>query len=598
VGYFALIFIKEFHSKFREEGLDMPEEKKSFGDFLVGLGIVTPDQLRKLTQEQKRAGERLEQSIVRLGYASEELIFQSLADYFDLPFVDLDTYLIDEKVVKIIPEEMARRHTLIPLFKIGETLTVATANPLNIHALDEVRTKVKTDLEIAISTEAKIKKAIDQHYGPTDVIVESTLQQFLRGNVAGPTLGPADYRKTHDLVVKELPQGMVDDAPAARMFDLVMIQAIRDRASDIHLEPDERALRIRFRIDGFLFESVALPKQIHPSLTSRIKILAEMDIAETRLPQDGNFNVKMEKRGFEIRVSTFPTIYGENVVLRILDQTSPLFKLEDLGFSKDMLELCKQLIQRPNGIILVTGPTGSGKTTTLYSFLNLINSKEKNIITIEDPVEYRLALIRQTQINPKAGITFATGLKSILRQDPDVIMIGEIRDRETSEIAHQSALTGHLVLSTLHTNDAPEAITRLMDIGVEPYLISSSLIGVLAQRLVRTICSDCKTSYQADPNLLSELGDEVLKLKEPLTLYRGKGCKNCKQSGYRGRTGIFELLSINEKIKHLISERASTQLIREAAKKMVGMVSLREDGLRKVLRGITTLEEVDRVTYQ
>jgi type IV pilus assembly protein PilB len=509
----------------------------------------------------------------------------------------LDTYLIDEKVVKMIPEEMARRHTLLPLFTIGETLTVETANPLNIRALDEVRNKVRTDVEIAIGTEAKIKKAIDQHYGATDAIVENTLQQFLKGNVAGPTSGPADYRKTHDLVVKELQPGMVDEAPAARMFDLIMIQAIRDRASDIHLEPDERGLRVRFRIDGFLYESLALPKQIHPSLTSRIKILAEMDIAETRLPQDGNFNVKMERRGFEIRVSTFPTIYGENVVLRILDQTSPLFKLEDLGFSKEMLDLCKQLIQRPNGIILVTGPTGSGKTTTLYAFLNLINSKEKNIITIEDPVEYRLALIRQTQINPKAGVTFATGLRSILRQDPDVIMIGEIRDRETSEIAHQSALTGHLVLSTLHTNDAPEAITRLMDIGVEPYLISSSLIGVLAQRLVRTICSDCKTPYQADPNLLSELNDEVSKSKEPLTLYRGKGCKNCKQSGYRGRTGIFELLPINERIKQLISEKASTQLIREAAKKMVGMASLREDGLRKVLKGITTLEEVDRVTY-
>jgi len=575
----------------------MPEEKKSFSEFLVGLGILTPDQLRKAAQEQKRGVERLEQTIVRLGYAKEELILQCLADYFNLPFVDLDTYLIDDKVVKMIPEEMARRHTLIPIFKIGEALTVATANPLNIHALDELRNKVKTDVEIAISTEKKIKKAIDQHYGATDTIMDSTLQQFLRGSVGGLPSGPADYRKTHDLVVKELHPGMLGDAPAARMFDIIMIQAIRDRASDIHLEPDETALRVRFRIDGFLYESLALPRQIHPSLTSRIKILAEMDIAETRTPQDGNFNVKMEKRGFEIRVSTFPTIYGENVVLRILDQTSPLFKLEDLGFSKDMLDLCKQLMRRPNGIILVTGPTGSGKTTTLYAFLNLINSTEKNIITIEDPVEYRLALIRQTQVNPKAGITFATGLRSILRQDPDVIMIGEIRDRETSEIAHQSALTGHLVLSTLHTNDAPEAITRLMDIGVEPYLISSSLIGVLAQRLVRTICPDCKTSYPAGPNVLSELGDEVLQSKEPLTLYRGKGCKNCKQSGYRGRTGIFELLSVNEKIKQLISEKASTQVIREAAKKTVGMGSLREDGLRKVLKGFTTLEEVDRVTY-
>jgi type IV pilus assembly protein PilB len=575
----------------------MPEEKKSFSEFLVGLGILTPDQLRKAAQEQKRGVERLEQTIVRLGYAKEELILQCLADYFNLPFVDLDTYLIDDKVVKMIPEEMARRHTLIPIFKIGEALTVATANPLNIHALDELRNKVKTNVEIAISTEKKIKKAIDQHYGATDTIMDNTLQQFLRGSAGGLPSGPADYRKTHDLVVKELQPGMLGDAPAARMFDIIMIQAIRDRASDIHLEPDETALRVRFRIDGFLYESLALPKQIHPSLTSRIKILAEMDIAETRAPQDGNFNVKMEKRGFEIRVSTFPTIYGENVVLRILDQTSPLFKLEDLGFSKDMLDLCKQLMRRPNGIILVTGPTGSGKTTTLYAFLNLINSTEKNIITIEDPVEYRLALIRQTQVNPKAGITFATGLRSILRQDPDVIMIGEIRDRETSEIAHQSALTGHLVLSTLHTNDAPEAITRLMDIGVEPYLISSSLIGVLAQRLVRTICPDCKTSYQVDPNVLSELGDEVLQSKEPLTLYRGKGCKNCKQSGYRGRTGIFELLSVNEKIKQLISEKASTQVIREAAKKTVGMASLREDGLRKVLKGFTTLEEVDRVTY-
>jgi len=590
----------------------MPEEKKSFSEFLIGLGILTPDQLRKAAQEQKRGVERLEQTIVRLGYAKEELILQCLADYFNLPFVDLDTYLIDDKVVKMIPEEMARRHTLIPIFKIGETLTVATANPLNIHALDELRNKVKTDVEIAISTEKKIKKAIEQHYGATDTIMDSTLQQFLRGSAGGLPSGPADYRKTHDLVVKELQPGMLQDAPAARMFDIIMIQAIRDRASDIHLEPDESALRVRFRIDGFLYESLALPKQIHPSLTSRIKILAEMDIAETRAPQDGNFNVKMEKRSFEIRVSTFPTIYGENVVLRILDQTSPLINLGDLGFSKDMLDLCKQLIRRPNGIILVTGPTGSGKTTTLYAFLNLINSKEKNIITIEDPVEYRLALIRQTQINPKAGITFATGLRSILRQDPDVIMIGEIRDRETSEIAHQSALTGHLVLSTLHTNDAPEAITRLMDIGVEPYLISSSLIGVLAQRLVRTICPDCKTSYPADPNILSDLGDveesrndcrtdtrprEASKSKEPLTLHRGKGCKNCKQSGYRGRTGIFELLPINEKIKQLISEKASTQVIRESAKKMVGMISLREDGLRKVLKGITTLEEVDRVIY-
>jgi type IV pilus assembly protein PilB len=285
------------------------------------------------------------------------------------------------------------------------------------------------------------------------------------------------------------------------------------------------------------------------------------------------------------------------VVLRILDQTSPLFKLDELGFSEEVLNQFKQLVRKTSGIILVTGPTGSGKTTTLYALLNMINSKDKNIITIEDPVEYRLPLIRQTQINTKAGITFATGLRSILRQDPDIIMVGEIRDLETSEIAMQSALTGHLVLSTLHTNDAPEAISRLMDIGVEPYLISSSVIGVLAQRLVRTICPDCKTPYQIDPKSMSDLGEAVSNMKGPLTLYRGKGCKNCKQSGYRGRSGIYELLLVNEEIKKLLSEKASTQVVREVAKKTMGMVPLRMDGLRKVLKGITTLDEVNRVAY-
>jgi len=575
----------------------MIEEKKSFGDFLIGLGVITADQLKRASQEQKQRGERLEQAIVRLSYAKEELTLQCLADYFNLPYVDLDTYLIDEKVVKTIPEEMARRHTLIPIFKIGDTLTVAMTNPLNLLALDEVRNKVKTDVEIAISMEKKIKKAIEQHYGATAVTLENTLQQLMKGNRVGSPQESSDYKKTYELAMKDLPTGPMDEAPAARMLDLVMIQAIRDRASDIHFEPDEKALGVRFRIDGFLYESLTLPKPIHLALTSRIKILAEMDIAETRLPQDGNFNVKLEKRGFEIRVSTFPTIYGENVVLRILDQTSALFKLEDLGFSEEVLNHFKQLVRKTSGIILVTGPTGSGKTTTLYALLNMINSKDKNIITIEDPVEYRLALIRQTQINPKAGINFATGLRSILRQDPDIIMIGEIRDLETSEIAMQAALTGHLVLSTLHTNDAPEAISRLVDIGVEPYLISSSVIGVLAQRLVRIICPDCKVSYQVDPKVMNDLGEDVTKSKEPLTLYRGKGCKNCKQSGYWGRSGIYELLLVNEEIKKLISERASTQVIRDVAKKTAGLVPLRVDGLKKVLKGITTLDEVDRVAY-
>jgi type IV pilus assembly protein PilB len=498
----------------------------------------------------------------------------------------------------LIPEDLARRHRLIPLFKIGTTLTVAISDPLNIHALDEIKSKTKTDVEIAISTEEKIKRALDQHYGFSVATLQKSLEQYARRTGEEPSPEATEYRKTYELVAKEFLPGQIEEAPAAQLFDIIMTQAIRDRASDIHFEPDEKGLRIRFRIDGFLYEFLTLPRAIHPSLASRIKVLAEMDIAETRLPQDGNFNVKLESRGFEIRVSTFPTIYGENVVLRLLDQTGPLIKLEDLGFAEEMLLRFKQLLRRPNGIILVTGPTGSGKTTTLYASLNLINSTDKNIITIEDPVEYRLSLIRQTQVNLKAGITFAKGLRSILRQDPDVIMVGEIRDLETSEVAIQAALTGHLVLSTLHTNDAAEAIARLMDIGVEPYLISSSVIGVLAQRLVRTICPNCKVSYQEDPRALSELDENPPNSKDSLTLYRGKGCKNCKQSGYLGRMGIFELFLINEKIKQLISEKAPAQMIRQAAKDATGMISLREDGLHKVRKGMTTLEEVDRVAYK
>lgn len=577
----------------------MAEEKKSFGDFLVERGVIAPEQLRKAIQEQKQKGDRLEQTIVRLKYAEGEPVLKSLAEYFNLPYVDLDTYIIDEEITKIIPEEMAIRHTLIPIFKIGNTLTIALSDPLNIHALDEVKNRAKTDLEIVVSTEEKIKKAIERHYrGASSTALETTLRQFTGQSVSGVSTEPTDYRKTYDLSVKEPLPGITEDAPASKLFDLVMIQAIKDRASDIHIEPDEKALRIRLRIDGFLYEFLTLPKQVHPSLTSRIKVLAEMDIAETRLPQDGNLNVKLDNRAFEIRVSTFPTIYGENVVLRILDQTSSLMKLEDLGFTEDMLIRYKQLIKKPNGIILVTGPTGSGKTTTLYASLNMINSLEKNIITIEDPVEYRLALIRQTQVNLKAGITFAKGLRSILRQDPDVVMVGEIRDLETAEVTVQAALTGHMVVSTLHTNDAPEAITRLKDIGVEPYLISSSVIGVLAQRLIRNICPQCRVSYQTDQSMLSKLSEYFPELKEPITLYKGKGCKNCKQSGYWGRTGIFELLIVDERIKQLISEKASPQIIRETARETTGMISLRDDGLKKVLKGITTLEEVDRVAYK
>ncbi|MGQ9507985.1 MAG: GspE/PulE family protein [Thermodesulfobacteriota bacterium] len=575
----------------------MTKEKKSLGQYLVNLGVITDEQLKKAVQEARQKGERLEQTLMRMSLAKEEVLLQCMANYFNIPYVDLDTYIIDEEVLKLVPEDLARRHTLIPLFKIGNTLTIAVDNPLNIHALDDVKNKTKTEVEIALSTEKKIKKAIELRYGGRGAERESPLEQFSYKGRVDTSEEDIEYRKTYDLQIKDSVIPM-EGASVTQMFDLVMVQAIRDKASDIHFEPDEKELRVRFRIDGFLYEILTLPKALHPAITSRIKIMAEMDIAETRLPQDGNFNVRMENRSFEIRVSTFPTIYGENVVLRLLDQTSPLLTLEELGFSDDMLLQYKQILRKSNGMVLVTGPTGSGKTTTLYASLNMINSLDKNIITIEDPVEYRLSLIRQTQVNPRAGITFATGLRSILRQDPDVIMVGEIRDLETSEVAIQAALTGHLVFSTLHTNNAPEAITRLLDIGVEPYLISSSIVGVLAQRLVRRICPQCKVQAPQDQDLLRELGEMVSSLKEPPVFYRGTGCTYCKGSGYRGRIGIFELLVINDRIKRLISEKASVEKIREIARETEGLKSFREDGLLKVLKGITTRDEIDRVAYE
>jgi type IV pilus assembly protein PilB len=576
----------------------MSESKRSFGEYLLGQGIITDDQLKRAAQEQRRGTERFEQALLRLGMVKEDVVFECLADYFDLPFVDLDTYLMDGSVTKIVPEETARQHTLMPLFKIGNILTIAMADPLNLLALDEIRNKAKIDVEIVISTEKKIKRLIDLQYGAAMTSLQSTLHELAKGQGNTPPPETTDYRKNYDLVEKDLQPEPMGNASASRMVDLVMSQAVRDRASDIHFEPDEEALRIRFRIDGFLYEILTFPKSVHPSLTSQIKVLAKMDITETRLPQDGNFNIKMENRNFEIRVSTCPTIYGENMVLRLLDRSSPLIKLEDLGFTADMLALYRQVLRKPNGILLVTGPTGSGKTTTLYASLNMINSAGKNIITIEDPVEYRLPFIRQTQVNLQAGITFANGLRSILRQGPDVIMVGEIRDLETAEIAIQAALTGHLVLSTLHTNDAAEAVTRLIDMGVEPYLLSSSVIGVLAQRLIRTICPSCRASAPADDEILRELKGILRESKQPPLVYQGQGCDNCKQSGYLGRKGIFEFLILNERIKKLISEKASSPVIREAAKQTTGMLSLREDGLKKVLKGTTTFEEVDRVAFE
>lgn len=560
------------------------KKRKLLGEMLRDSGVITEEQLKVALESQKQSGLRLGKELIRLGYLTEEIIIKTLGEQAGIPYVDLDTYLIDPKTISLIPEDTARQHQLIPLFKIRDTLTVAMTDPLNLAALDEAKQKSGCEIEAVITTEEKLLRALDQYYK-----VSESIDGIIK-EISEDEKKPSISRR-EEIKISEQEK----EAPIIRLINLLILQAIRERASDIHIEPEENQIRIRMRIDGILHETSTVPKPLQPMLISRIKVMANMDIAETRAPQDGRFKTSLENKDIEFRVSSFPTIYGENVVLRLLDQSSAILQLKELGFSQETLEKYQEALQTPYGMILVTGPTGSGKTTTLYATLNSINSIEKNILTIEDPVEYRLNLIRQTQVNPKAGITFANGMRSILRQDPDVIMVGEIRDLETSEIAFQAALTGHLVFSTLHTNDAVGALTRMLQLGVEPFLIASSTIGVLAQRLVRTICSNCRIKYTPEEHLLRRFNLSVKNNSH--SFFKGRGCKSCRQTGYRGRTGIFELMLVDDPIRELILRRASTSELLESARKTQNMKTLREDGLEKCLKGITTLEEVNRVCF-
>ncbi len=551
-------------------------------DILLSKGLITQVQVDKAKEEMKKTGLPLEKTLEKLGYITEEDIVNTLAESMRVLYVDLKDYLIDTEVIKLVPEDVARKHKLVPLFKIGDTLTVAMANPRDIMAIDEIRIRSKIPaIEPVLSTDKAIQSAIEQYYGVT-----GTLDDIMKSmdKIRLPIM-------TTDVQVKTLARA-AEEAPVVKMVNLIFMQAVKDKASDIHIEPEENALRIRFRIDGILHEVSSPSKNLQSVIASRIKILAGMDIAETRKPQDGRIRLRMENKSLDLRVSSFPTIHGENIVLRLLDKSSIILGLADLGFSEKDLKDFDKLIRNPYGIILVTGPTGSGKTTTLYSALSTINSVEKNIITVEDPVEYELPLIRQTQVNPKAGLTFATGLRSILRQDPDIVMVGEIRDKETADIAIQASLTGHLVFSTLHTNDAASALTRLLDMGIEPFLIASSVIGILAQRLVRVICKGCKEKYTPSAEILKDLG-----IKETASFYRGKGCEACKNTGYMGRIGIFEFLRMSEEVKRLVVGKASSDEVKRRAIQE-GIRTLRDDGLDKVKRGMTTIEEILRVTEE
>ncbi|OGX37647.1 MAG: type II secretion system protein GspE [Omnitrophica WOR_2 bacterium RIFCSPHIGHO2_02_FULL_50_17] len=534
-------------------------EKKSLGEWLLEQGVITSKVWQEAQEEERKTGRPLRKVLVEKGAISEEDMVSFLARQMDIPRIELSNYLIDTKVIDCVPEVLARKYQLIPILKIGRNVTCAMADPMNIFALDEVRMNTGLTVEPAVSTEAEIKKALDEYYG-----VRGSMEEVIKG-LDEHKLGIKDGEEVE---LKRL-AGIADEPPVVRLVNIMVMEAVREGASDIHVEPQEESLAIRFRIDGVLYEKESPPKHFQSAIISRIKVLANLDIAERRRPQDGRFHMKMENRQIDLRISCVPTIYGENVVMRLLDATSAVLGLEQLGFARETLTHYRKLVKQAHGIILVTGPTGSGKTTTLYASLNILNTPEKNIITIEDPVEYRLHGIRQIQVNLQADLTFAKGLRSVLRQDPDIIMVGEIRDLETAEIAIQAALTGHLVFATLHTNDAPGAVTRLLDMGIEPYLISSSVIGVIAQRLVRLFCKGCE----------------------------GKGCKACLNTGYKGRMGIYELMILNEDIRQLITQKSSSEEIRKAAIK-AGMKTLREDGLEKVTQKLTSQEEVLRVTQE
>lgn len=559
-------------------------EKKSLGEALVERGLITSEKLKKAKEEAERTKEPLRRVLIKLGMVNEDAIISFFGDQLGIPRIDFSNYILEPKVVDILPESFCRKNLIMPLFKIGEALTIAMVDPLDIFTLDEVRLKTGCEVDPVVVSEKELIKAFDQYYG-----MKGTMNDI----VQSIDKDKLEIKPGKEIDLKAL-QGLVEDAPIVKLVNLLITEAIKAGASDIHVEPDETFLGTRYRVDGVLHEVMSPPKDLQSAILSRIKILSGMDIAERRIPQDGRFQLKIDGRQIDARVSTIPTVYGENIVIRLLDLNSILLGLSDLGFDGGMLSVYEKLIHRPYGIILVTGPTGSGKTTTLYSSLSTINSPEKNIVTIEDPIEYRLKLVRQMQVNPKAGLTFATGLRSILRQDPDIIMVGEIRDLDTAEIAIQAALTGHLVLSTLHTNDAPGAISRLIDMGVEPFLVSSSVLAVIAQRLVRIICKDCKENYVPSAKLLEELG---LPPSKQVKFYRGKGCDKCLNTGYKGRLGIFELMLPDDAMKALIVAKSSSAEIRKAAIKN-GMKVIQKDGIDKVVAGVTTVEEVLRVTQQ
>jgi type IV pilus assembly protein PilB len=567
-------------------------QSEQLGHFFVQRGLITPEQLQVGLDKQRQLGGKqpLGELLVSMGLINERDRVMGLAEQWGVEYIDLSDMMLSADVAQIISQEMARRHKMIPIEIIGNRIKMAMKNPLDIFVTDEIRLITGKEVVPLIATEEDILAAIGNTYKATSETVDNVLSTFQDEDMT------LNKRVDADLSNDQLTAG-AEEPPIVKLANAVIQRGIQEKASDIHIEPNKDGMRVRYRTDGILVDGLEIPRSAQAALTSRIKIMAEMDIAEKRAPQDGRISMRIDGKPYDFRVSSLPSVCGEKIVMRVLDKSNISVGLHKLGLLPHTFEMFEGMLMRSYGIILVTGPTGSGKSTTLYSCLAKVNSGEKNIITIEDPVEYELGGITQVGVNNKAHMTFAAGLKAMLRQDPDIIMVGEMRDQETANIAIEAALTGHLVFSTLHTNDAPGAIARLMDMGVEPFLIASATVGVMAQRLLRRVCDKCKQQYEPPRESIKRLGMNIEDMDQArVTFYRGKGCETCKGSGYKGRVGCYELMPVTDKVRELILAHASAYAIREAAIE-AGMRSLKEDAMEKILLGMTTLEESLRVIY-
>ena len=558
----------------------------AFSTILVSEGIVSAEQLAEAVRMAGSSGKKVHDEVVRLGYAPGEKVMRALAKAYRLKFVNLAEFTVSEEVVGLLPESVARENTIFPLAESGATLRIATCDPTDIDAQEKLRFILNRDIEMALAAREQIVEAINRHYGLSDgESADSMLQEF--------TDTAIDFTETAVEQQAAATQEDNSDAPVVKLVNLIITEAVQLKASDIHIEPFEDRIRIRYRIDGRLVERDNPPRRLLGAILSRIKILSKLDIAERRRPQDGRIKLSADGKDYDLRVSVLPTNHGQSVVMRILDKDNIKVGIRQLGLSENDFRQFKNLIRRPNGIVLVTGPTGSGKTTTLYASLNELNRPDTKIITAEDPVEYYLAGINQVEIKHQIGLDFARVIRDMLRQAPNVILVGEMRDTETAQMGIQASLTGHLVFSTLHTNDAPSAVTRMIDMGVPAYLVASSVIAVLAQRLVRVNCPKCKQPFQPLESEIEAAGITPEQLKGA-TFMKGRGCAHCQKKGYKGRLGIFELMVMNNKIRELAFQGAATQEVRRAAVSS-GMKVMFEDGVQKALRGITTLDEVFRV---